>query len=225
MKMEKPYPINYIQNRKHWCWAVACKMTGEQYKKQHREYGFDLINESSPQCGQVTAYEFRYGVATDNPDGINPDLQTGREIRVDAWQRAIVMNANTARYTGYEGDVSGDDEAKSRGIKYYLTGDIHSSRITVESIGHFQNDRSLMDDYGKEMMKSFQHNEYVIGNAVLKGKNEYHSFVILCIAADRVMLYDPVNGEILYYGIEDVFKKGFRCRMGTGVIRWIQRIV
>lgn len=23
----------YIQNRPNWCWAVACKMVGEQYKQ------------------------------------------------------------------------------------------------------------------------------------------------------------------------------------------------
>ena len=57
----------------------------------------------------------RNGVLTDNIDGINWNLQQADGVRVDAWQRAIVMNANTGRYIGYDGDIGGDDEAKARG--------------------------------------------------------------------------------------------------------------
>ena len=32
----------YIQNRPNWCWAVACKMVGEQYKQTQFKYGRDF---------------------------------------------------------------------------------------------------------------------------------------------------------------------------------------
>lgn len=217
--------INYIQNREHWCWAVACKMVGEQYKKLHNKYGFELINENSPKCGQVSAFEYNNGVETNNLKGINWKIQNGFEVRVDAWQRAIVMNANTAMYQGYDGDVSGDDEAKIRGIKYYLTGDIHSNQIKVESIGSYYDNLSLMNEYGRRIRESSQRNEYIIGNVVMQGKKGCHSFVILCLEGDKVMLYDPLNGEILYCSIGDAFSKGFQCSLGIGIIKWIQRII
>lgn len=217
--------IGYVQNREHWCWAVACKMVGEQYKRMHKEYDFKLVNETSPACGQVTSAQYDSGVVTKDMIGINWKIQRGGEVRVDAWQRAIVMNANTSMYQGYEGDVSGDDEAKSRGIKYYLTGNIHSSRIEVECIGSYYDNQSFMEEHESRIMKSMQRNEYIIGNAVWKEKKECHSLVITCIEENQVMLYDPLDGSILYCGIKEAFYSGFQSSMGVGVIKWIQRII
>ena len=216
--------IGYIQNRKHWCWAVACKMVGEQYKRLHKEYGFDLVNEIAPVCGQVTSAQYERGVETNDIEGINWKIQRGGKVRVDAWQRAIVMNANTSKYQGYSGDVTGDDAAKARGIKYYLTGDIHSSRLEIESIGSFYDDRSFMDKYKSKVMESVWCNEYIIGNFVSKGKKECHSLVITSIEGKWVMLYDPFDGAILYSRVEEVFYSGFLCSQGNGIIKWIQRI-
>lgn len=224
MKLIEISRYKYVQNRKHWCWAVACKMVGEQYKKIHPNYDFSIITKKPKECGQVTTFEFENGVVTNNLDGINWELQRGNEIKVDAWQRAIVMNANTTKYQGYDGDVDGDDEAKIRGIKYYLTGDIYSNKVKIETIGYYDDEVSVFDTYKSIIMASFQREEYVIGNAVLHGGREYHSFVIMCIQGKKVMMYDPANGEILYHNVREIFYDGFKNHLGTGIIRWIQRI-
>lgn len=217
--------LKYIQNRRHWCWAVACKMVGEQYKKQHPEYGFSIIGNNSARYGYVTETEYENGVVTDNIDGINWKLQWTNETRVDAWQRAIVMNANTGRYIGYEGDVGGDDEAKTRGIKYYLTGDIYSDRVKVETLGCYDDTLSLWEGYQNQLMNSVSRQEYIIGNAILHEKKECHSFVILYIEGEKVMLYNTADGEIIYCSVRETFRCGFKSRVGTGIIKWVQRII
>ena len=176
-------------------------------------------------CGQVTHAQYESGVETNDMEGINWEIQSGDKVRIDAWQRAIVMNANTSKYQGYSGDVAGDDEAKARGIKYYLTGDIHSSRPEVECIGSFYDDCSFMDKYQSKAMESVQHNAYIIGNFVSEGKKECHSLVIMCMEGEWVMLYDPFDGAILYCSVEEVFYSGFQCSQGKGIIKWIQRII
>ena len=221
----RDYRLGYIQNRKHWCWAVACKMVGEQYKRQHLELDFTIIGLRHKDCGCVTELEYENGVVTDNVDGINWELQRMNEVRVDAWQRAIVMNANTSRYIGYDGDIGGDDEAKARGIKYYLTGDIYSDRVKVETLGFYDDMVSVWERYQNRIMESVNRQEYIVGNAVLCNKNECHSFVILCIEGDKVMLYNVADGDILYCSAEEAFSSGFRSGLGIGIIKWMQRIV
>lgn len=216
--------LRYVQNRRHWCWAVACKMAGEQYKRKHLDYTFSIIRESPVECGQVTPCEYDNGVVTENTDGINWQLQKGNKVRVDAWQRAIVMNANTTKYKGYDGDVDGDDEAKARGIRYYLTGDTDSNRVGIETLGCHDAADSLLETAGNKIMLSLQRGEYVIGNAVSCEKKEYHSLVLLSIWGEKVMLYDPADGEILYHSVREVFCDGFRYQSGTGIIKWVQRI-
>lgn len=220
--MEK---LKYIQNRRHWCWAVACKIVGEQYKRLHGGYDFTIIGDSSIACGNVTAYEYEHGVVTDNQEGINWALQHTDVIRVDAWQRAVVMNANTNKYIGYDGDASGDDEAKARGIKYYLTGDIYSDKVRIETLGFHDDMISVWDKYRNQIMASIRHQEYLIGNAVLQDRNDFHSYVILCIEGSKAMLYDAADGNILYCNVEEVFKSGFKSGSGRGIIKWVQRIV
>lgn len=217
--------LKFIQNRNHWCWAVACKLVGEQYKKTHPEFHFSIINEKPEKCGQVTLFEYENGVVTENREGLSRWLSYADAVRVDAWQRAIVMNANTCKYIGYDGDAAGNDEAKVRGIKYYLTGDIYSDKVCVETLGYYDDPMSLWDQYRDRIMESFRRQEYIIGNVVLHTKNEYHSIVILCIVEDKVMLYNTVDGELLYYNTEDVFCKGFKSCLGIGTVKWIQRIV
>ncbi len=217
--------FKYIQNRKHWCWAVACKMVGEQYKRLHPEFDFTIVRVRPEGYGYVTASEYKNGVVTDNIDGINWKLQWTYKVRVDAWQRAIVMNANTGRYIGYDGDIGGDDEAKTRGIKYYLTGDIHSDRVEVETLGFYDDTVSLWERYRNQLIESASRQEYIIGNAVLHDKNECHSFVILCMEGEKVMLYNTADGEILYCSAKETFSCGFKSRLGIGIIKWVQRIV
>ena len=217
--------LRYIQNRRHWCWAVACRMVGEQYKKLHAGYGFSIIGDRSAGHGYVTEYEYENGVVTDDPEGINWSLQRPGKIRVDAWQRAIVMNANTGKYTGYDGDVDGDDEAKIRGIRYYLTGDIYSDRIGIETLGGYDAAVPLWDQYRRKLLESAGRQEYLIGNAVISERKEYHAFVILCITGEKVMLYNTADGEVLYCTAEDSFIRGFESGSGKGIIKWVLRIL
>lgn len=42
---------------------------------------------------------------------------------------------------------------------------------------------------------------------------------------ERVMLYDPANGELLYPNIRETFYEGFKSHTGKGIIKWIQRIL
>ena len=217
--------LRYIQNRRHWCWAVACRMAGEQYKKQHAGYGFSIIGDRSAGHGYVTEYEYENGVVTDDPEGINWSLQRPGKIRVDAWQRAIVMNANTGKYTGYDGDVDGDDEAKIRGIRYYLTGNIYSDSMDIETLGSCDAAVSLWDKYRDRLLESAGRQEYLIGNAVMHGGRAYHTFVILCITGEKVMLYDTADGGVSYCTADETFRRGFESGSGRGIVKWVQRIL
>ena len=40
------YPQPYIQNRRNWCWAVACKILGQQYKYRHPQWNFSIVYDS-----------------------------------------------------------------------------------------------------------------------------------------------------------------------------------
>lgn len=35
----------YIQNRTNWCWAVACRMVGEQFKRNYPEFDFHILSD------------------------------------------------------------------------------------------------------------------------------------------------------------------------------------
>lgn len=89
--------LEYIQNRQHWCWAVACRMVGEQYKERHTKFDFGIIRAQPEEYGCVTASEYENGVVTDNTDGINWALQQAGMIRVDAWQSVQGAAGNTMR--------------------------------------------------------------------------------------------------------------------------------
>ena len=53
--------MKYIQNRTNWCWVAACKVAGEQYKKNFTEFAFTLENPETV-------------VAVSNLDGLRTDI-------------------------------------------------------------------------------------------------------------------------------------------------------
>ena len=53
--------MKYIQNRTNWCWVTACKVAGEQYKKNFMEFAFTLENPETE-------------VAVSNLDGLRTDI-------------------------------------------------------------------------------------------------------------------------------------------------------
>lgn len=213
--------MGYIQNRTNWCWAVACKILGEQYKKQYSEFIFS-INK----VGDVTEEEYKRGVVTNELDGLRMEhirLENGRCF-IDAWQRAIVMNASLTN-RGVDGNFPGDDTAKLRGLRYMVTGDCESRLIDAVNIGRFDSENSLLHDYYEYILSAFEEKHYLIGNAVLYPRKVCHSFVLLAwLPEDRITIYDPWNGKIKNYPVEMVFYKGFTSILGHGVIKWMQYI-
>ena len=81
-----------VQNRTNWCWVAACKVAGEQYKKNFTEFAFTL---ESPETE----------VAVSNLDGLRTDIVKRRNgiYFVDAWQSAIARNADFL-HGGLEGN-------------------------------------------------------------------------------------------------------------------------
>ena len=53
--------MKYIQNRTNWCWVAACKVVGEQYKKNFTEFAFTLESQETE-------------VAVSNLDGLRTDI-------------------------------------------------------------------------------------------------------------------------------------------------------
>ena len=65
--------MKYIQNRTNWCWVAACKVAGEQYKKNFTEFAFTL---ESPETE----------VAVSNLDGLRTDI-VKEEMEYILWMR------------------------------------------------------------------------------------------------------------------------------------------
>ncbi len=133
-----------------------------------------------------------------------------------------MANANTGVGIGYEGDIAGDDEAKERGIKYVITGDIFCKEIEIENLGYYQEEESIFHQYKEEIMKVLKRKEYILVNVVLEEKQIYHTMVLLEIKRKEAYLYDPWNGMIIEEKIEDIFEKGFYIELGKGIVKWIQ---
>ncbi len=173
----------YIQNDTNWCWAVACKIVGEQYKRMNSDYDSQLY----------------------------------------CTQRNIVMNANTIM-PRMIGNFPGDDEAKIRGIKYVVTGDCNSDKIKVRNLGKYDMKENLLNLYGEKIFKVLRSKNFIIGNAILLPNGICHSFVLMGMAGNMILIYDPWDGSIHMCDILEVFEKGFISARGIGVIKWIQFI-
>lgn len=146
-----------------------------------------------------------------------------KELVVDTSQEAIVRNANTVK-PGFLGDFPGDDAAKIRGLKYVVTGDCESDLINIINVGSYDMRESLLDFCREELVDVFQSNNYMIGNAVLYPGGICHSFVLTGMDDYGVRIYDPWEGSIMEYCEDEVFKSGFQCTLGRGVIKWVQYI-
>jgi len=204
--------IRYIQNRTNWCWAVACRMVGEQFKWNN----FKTINKKF--CENT--------VPTYNMDGLRKEVAEwdGKNFWIDSVQRAIVMKAY-ADDIYCDANVAGDDFAKERGIKYIVTGDCYSESIQVVTIGEFDAQDSLLCRYEEQMRAVFKRDGYMIGNAILFPKGICHSFVLLDWTEDNnILLYDPWDGSFDFYPVEAVFVNGFVSALGMGIVKWIQYI-
>ncbi len=221
------YSAQYIQNRTNWCWAVACRMVGEQFKRNHPKFDFltPLCREGNEET--VRGDEKEKEVRTDDRRGLRMDVVKwdGEFFYVDSWQRAIVMNANT-ECPGFDGNHSGDDVAKERGLKYVVTGKCESNIIQIVNLGFFDSEESLLAYHQERICTVFQKGDYMIGNAVLYPRGICHSFVLLNWTLDnKVLIYDPWNGSYDLYPAGDVFDSGISTALGSGTIKWIQYIM
>lgn len=217
--------IEYIQNRTNWCWAVACKIAGEQYKKNHTEFSFNLGNGNTEVCSDIQQHRESV-VATNNLEGLRTEIVKNRDgiYFVDAWQQAIAMQANSL-HRGMDGNFPGDDMAKLRGLKYVITGECDSDLIRTVSVGRYDSECSFLCDYHRQLKLVFDKNEYLIGNAVLYPQMISHSFVLLEWGQnDQITVYDPWDGSVRNHTVQDVFLKGFQSAQGKGIIKWAQYI-
>lgn len=218
--------MQYIQNRTNWCWAVACKMVGEQFKRNHPELDFCIpsCREGNEEADIEAVHE--KGVRTNDRNGLRMDVVKwdGESFCVDPWQRAIVMNANTES-PGTDGNWPGDDEAKEKGIKYVITGKCDSPLVKVVSIGNFNYDKSILYYHYMRMRTAFAQNKYLIGNAILYPNRVCHSFVLLdWTAEDQILLYDPWDGCFGSHTATEVFCNGISVPLGRGIVKWAQYV-
>lgn len=218
--------MGYIQNRTNWCWAVACKMLGDRYKKTHPEFTFSIDKQGYDRIGNVSPEELKNGVITKITDGLRREYvrKEGDMYLIDAWQRAIVMNANSIQ-RGIDGNFPGDDEAKLRGLNYVVTGKCESTLFRTVSAGCYNSQKNLLHDHGDDIISCFENKQYMIGNSVLYPGNICHSFVLLdWLPEDRIRVYDPWNGTTRAYTVEEIFCMGFCSALGYGMVKWVQCI-
>lgn len=217
----------YIQNRTNWCWAVACRMVGEQFKRNNPVYNSMFFYDKETVAEGVVRLDESNRLRLAELEGIRTDIVSQKDgaFLLDTWQRLIVMNANS-EYPGLDGNWPGDDEAKERGIKYVITGRCDSHLVNVVSIGNFDSDKSILYNYYRQIRSVFAQNNYLIGNAVLHPAGVCHSFVLLdWTAEDKILLYDPWDGHFGFHAAADVFCNGISVPLGTGVIKWAQYVL
>lgn len=226
-KILRLFKRQFIQNRTNWCWAVACRLVGERYKGNNCDY-LDLhMVDTDEGMRTLKQLDLTENALTYNLDGLRLHVinQKNGLYFIDAWQRAIVMNANM-ECPGDDGNWPGDDEAKERGIKYVVTGRCESNLIQTATIGEFDSVESLPCRYLEQIRSVFQGNGYMIGNSILYPKRICHSFVLMdWTSDDKILLYDPWNGMFGFYPSEDVFCGGISSPLGTGIIKWAQYIM
>ena len=206
--------MKYIQNRTNWCWVAACKVAGEQYKKNFTEMAFTL---ESPETE----------VAVSNLDGLRTDIVKRRNgiYFVDAWQSAIARNADFL-HGGLEGNFPGNDQMKMRGLKYVVLGDCESNLIQTITLGTYDSAHSLLHDYCRQIESVFERHGCLIGNAILYPGGICHSFVALDWKKNgELVIYDPWDGNIGTYTIDEAFYTGFLSAQGKGILKWVQYIV
>lgn len=218
----KSTSCHYIQNRTNWCWAVACKMLGEQFRLIHPGLRF---------CAADNVYLCRLlnsnkTIPTGNMEGLRREAiwqQDGKSY-IDLWQREIVRNAMMLDCAD-PGNLSGDDEAKERGICFAATGDCDSTQIQVISAGTYDSGESLLVTHREQIWRALRAGNYIIGNAVMNTGTLYHSFVLVDWRETGILLYDPWDGSSVFHKAEDIFEGGFISALGTGIVKWIQYIV
>ena len=210
MKSRKIFLNEYVQNCTNWCWAVACRMVGEQFKRNNPSFNFQIPHEERLYIDEEMRMVHNQDIIFYYCTGVRTDVvwQENGLYLLDSAQRFIVKNANTI-YPGCDGNWPGDDEAKERGLKYVVTGKCDSDLIQIVNLGYFDSEDSLLVHNVEQIRNVFAHNDYMIGNAVLYPKGICHSFVLLdWTEEDEILIYDPWDGTFAFLSVADVFCHG-----------------
>lgn len=223
-------PKFYIQNRSNWCWAAAAKIVGLHYKILKPRYQFTIecssgLTTKFRRLGFVSVDEMKNGVPTADREGLRfpGAIEVDDQIYVDAWQRAIVMNANTVK-PGNGGNHPGDDTSKISALKYAITGSAQAFDIQVISRGHVNNPSSLLDQYQDEIETAFAGDRWMIGNYISSMNQKPHSVALIAEENKRIRLFDPWDGFSDIYTLDQIFRTGFLTSLGQGLIKWIQYV-
>ena len=220
------YPQQYIQNRRNWCWAVACKILGQQYKYRHPQWNFSIVYDSQDLTdlpyGMVSRQWLNLCVPTEEHRGLRLEMAGCMRgvFTVDAWQRAIVMNAS-----GFmkDEDISGDDQCKVRGMKYVITGNPCHAGISISTKGYYESEISVFEQYHKEICKTVSQKKCILANVMLEDYR-FHTLIIMGMNRDHICLYDPWDGLLRAASVREVFDTGFQSSLGKGIVKWIQYI-
>ena len=218
-------PKFYLQNRSNWCWAAAAKTVGLHYKNQHPCFGFTIEcpapDPEQRAMGFVSPPELTGGVLTRDPEGLCHPCEREDGFYIDAWQRAIVMNAGSRR--GEEGDWPGGDAEKMDALRFVVTGDLNTCEIRVASLGQYDSPIPLLEAHPEPLGIQIQNQNWMIGNH-LQESGQTHSVVLMPDEKGRVRLFDPWDGFSEVYTPAQLFRSGFLSSLGRGVIKWIQYI-
>ena len=160
-------------------------------------------------------------VLTRDPEGLCHPCEREDGFYIDAWQRAIVMNAGSRR--GEEGDWPGGDEEKRYALRFVVTGDLNTCEIRVASLGQYDSPIPLLEAHPEPLGIQIQNQNWMIGNH-LQESGQTHSVVLMPDEKGRVRLFDPWDGFSEVYTPAQLFRSGFLSSLGRGVIKWIQYI-
>ena len=201
-------PVALIQNKLSWCWSVCAKIVGDQYKRVHPCFDFHLSDLEK---------QYPYGMPADELSGCRMEylgMMNGAPT-VDLWQWLIVKAAQCGQ------SELGTDENKMRAVKFVVTGDPLSSRITVNSYGQYASGLSLHPFY-EEVLSGFLRDGYfAIGNYYASRMSFFHS-VVIRRQDDSLSLYDPWDGSEYLFSAEQLFVSGFVTNLGKGLLEWVQ---
>lgn len=221
--------FHYVQNRINWCWAATAKIVGMHYKEICPSFNFSIVADDNFRIREgayVSPEEYHGGVITDNPDGLRTKWLPRQDgiYRVDAWQRAIVIEASK-KSAHMDLNVTGDETDKIRALKYVVTGNCECTQIQVISIGYFNDALPLIDMYRSTIHSILIEQNWAIGNYIIMGRGIAHSVVLIPQDNLFIRIYDPWDGFTEIYTVDQIFRTGFLTSLGAGIVKWIQYIV
>lgn len=173
------------QNKDHWCWAAAAKMTAEHNGGQNPN-----ISRGKQLLTDINAIGLRnpfYGYET---------VGGKTKYYADGVQYAIV------KYIfGNDYDNSGSDSNSVAALQY-----ASANNMNVGAIGYYKD--QLSDENIAAIQNDLTHGKYVIGTMTTEKYTNSHSIVLLSYSEDidEYAYFDPYTGETKYVDTTQLFK-------------------